>query len=158
MIITVNKIDKDIEIPRKSYEGDAAFDVFATSLNVTKDYIEYGLGFSLTIPEGYKGVIVPRSSISNKDLMMCNSPAQIDSGYKGEIKVRFIPLFYLDIDDDSIESKTANIYYPGDRIAQIYFEKVEDVSILVKDLKGNKSIHVGKKKKRGSGGFGSSGA
>lgn len=145
-VIKLNKIDKNATPPSKAYIGDACHDVVATSINITDSYIEYGLGFSSEIPEHLKGVIVPRSSISKCDLIMCNSPAQIDSGYKGEWKVRFKvtkELNYL-------------AYEVGDRVAQIYFEPVKEVHL---NLEGNNGeVESSVPKERGHGGFGSSGS
>jgi len=150
-IIKLNKLHVDAVIPEMQYHGDAAFDVVATSMNLTENYIEYGLGFSSEIPEGLKGVIVPRSSISNKSLIMCNSPAQIDSGYRGEWKVRFK---VLDLSGTADNSK---VYSIGDRIAQVYFEEVNNVFISMIDSNGNTTQKIPRERERLEGGFGSSG-
>ena len=76
----------------------------------------------------YHTLIVPRSSISNKNLVLANSIGVIDHGYRGEIEVRFkyiiqpedivmVPQqgyerFYVKINLDSI-------YKKGEKIAQI---------------------------------------
>lgn len=142
---------EDFVKPSKQNNGDAAFDVVATSREWHPNYIEYGLGFRTEIPKGLKGVIVPRSSISKYDLIMCNSPAQIDSGFKYEWKVRFKHLTEKDFNlsskaqEDLLDKE--NIYKVGDRIAQIYFEYVIDLDVS----------NVEEKKEERSGGFGSTG-
>ena len=102
-------------------------DLTATTMNNSNsEYIVYGTDLSVEIPEGYVGLIFPRSSISIKDLILANSVGVIDSGYRGEILVRFkrIDLLY------------ANYYFIGDKIAQlmilpipyIQFEEVAELS------------------------------
>jgi len=108
-------------------------------------YLEYDLGFSTEIPIGYKGIIVPRSSISKYNLIMCNSPAQIDSSYRGTWKIRFKFLSEEQY-KDSI-SNLEKIYKKGDKIAQIFFEPVLQVSFIETE-----ELSV---TERGIGGFGS---
>lgn len=66
-------------------------------------------GLYLEIPTGYEGQIRPRSGLAYKHgITVLNSPATIDSDYRGEIKVLLINL--------SNEEFTIN---KGDRIAQL---------------------------------------
>lgn len=144
--IKFKKLLSSAVIPTPAHKGDAGSDVVATSRVFLKELgcWEYGLGFSTEIPLGYKGVIVPRSSISKYPILMCNSPAQIDAAYRGEWKVRFKPI--VNFEELEIESK---IYQVGDRIAQIFFEPVfEYTKIEVEDLTSTE---------RAEGGFGSTG-
>lgn len=141
-IIPIKK--KGFVKPTKQNYSDAGFDVVATSREWTEDYIEYGLGFTSELPHNVKGVIVPRSSISKYDLVMCNSPAQIDPGYKGEWKVRFYHTghvqqmtTYTSSENGDLIAVSNNmilddtkVYNVGDRIAQIYFEKIQDLDIV----------------------------
>jgi dUTP pyrophosphatase len=142
-------------LPKKAHESDAGFDVVAVSVTIGIDenepssnkekYIEYDLGFSTEIPNGYKGIIVPRSSISKYDLIMCNSPAQIDASYRGSWKIRFKLLAKEDYGDSlAIFGK---IYAVGDKIAQIFFEPILPISFIETD-----DLSV---TKRNTGGFGS---
>lgn len=70
-------------------EGNACFDVVATSMVITEKYIEYGLGFACEFPSNYKMIINPRSSISKYNLIMANAQGIVDSSYRDEVKVRF---------------------------------------------------------------------
>jgi len=151
--IQIKLLNDKAKLPTKSTESAACYDVIATSINHNERYVEYGLGFSTEIPEGYVGKIFPRSSISNYDLTMCNSVGVIDSDYRGEWKVRFklaAPNFiYMDseyIDPDTMPEK---LYDVGDKIAQISFEKLTDVEFIESE-----SLM---ETERGSGGFGSTG-
>lgn len=96
-------------------------------------------GLFLEIPEGYEAQIRPRSGLAIKQGITClNTPGTIDADYRGEIKVILINL--------SNEMQTIN---NGDRIAQMVFQKVEQVE-LVSVEKINETV-------RGAGGFGSTG-
>jgi len=140
--IKIKPTHDNFKHPIKGSEHAACWDVYAADVK----QLEYGkweidLGFATEIPEGWKGVIVPRSSITKTELIMQNSPAQIDSDYRGSWKIKF--LFYLDVLEEPFP------YQIGDRVAQIYFEEVKpfqfDLVTILNDTE------------RGSGGFGSSG-
>lgn len=137
--VKIKKIHPDAILPTYAKPGDAGMDLVATSKKLVDEkvfgYIEYGTGLTMEIPAGHVGLIYPRSSLSKTGLIMANSVGVIDSGYRGEISVRFkhIP---------------ATIDYKiGDRVAQliiipyptIEFEEVETLS----------------ETERGEGGFGS---
>lgn len=114
------KIKKNFQgslLPTKKNKLDAGIDCFANSFNETEDYVEYGLGFSIEIPSGYCGLVFPRSSISNYDILLSNSVGIIDSGYRGEVKARFI--------------RTGNkIYEIGDKICQLILYKYPDIELV----------------------------
>jgi len=111
MKIKIKKLDPTAVIPIYSKAGDAAMDLTAITLTkVDQDifgYLEYGTGLAFEIPEGYVGLLFPRSSISNSGLILSNSVGVIDSGYRGEVKFRFKHI--LD----------TSVYKVGDRIGQI---------------------------------------
>ena len=87
MKIQIKKLNPKAMATR-AYEGDAGLDLIAISQKEENGYIEYGTGIAIAIPHGYVGLLFPRSSISNKSLMFTNAVGVIDSGYRGEIKVR----------------------------------------------------------------------
>ena len=72
--------------------------------------IVYGTGLAVEIPEGMVGLVFPRSSIRDKDLVLSNSVGVIDSGYRGEIMATFNLKNPWSPDD---------VYKVGDRIAQL---------------------------------------
>lgn len=128
--------------PTKGSQEAACWDVYAANIKqIDFGRYEVDLGFATEIPEGYKGVIVPRSSITKTDLIMQNSPAQIDSDFRGTWKIKF--LYITDIGNGDFP------YQIGDRVAQIYFEEIKpfkwDLVSILSDTN------------RGSGGFGSTG-
>jgi len=151
--IKFKKEHPDAVLPQKAHESDAGFDVVAISMetgvdsNKEEKFIEYDLGFSTEIPVGYKGIIVPRSSISKYDLIMCNSPAQIDASYRGNWKIRFKFISKKEFPDNI--ATLGRAYSVGDKIAQIFFEPVLPISFIETDELSNTDRNVG--------GFGSTG-
>lgn len=139
--VKFKKLNADAKLPIKGSEHAACFDVYATSVELDENrVVTYGLGFSTKIPEGWRGVVVPRSNISKHPWVLANSVGIIDSDYRGEWMVKFKCI------SNFIESVP---YGAGDRIAQIYFEKNTDVQFIeVKELDQTE---------RGEGGFGSTG-
>lgn len=92
MIVRFKKLTSDAELPEYAKEGDAGLDLYAVddgAVNIVYDYMEYRTGLAVEIPEGYVGLIFPRSSISNYCLTLTNCVGVVDSGYRGEIKFRF---------------------------------------------------------------------
>lgn len=130
------KLEDEALLPSYAKKGDAGLDLTAIRMKVVDEkeygYIEYDTGVSLEIPEGYVGLIFPRSSISNTGMLLSNSVGVIDSGYRGNIKFRFkyIP-----------GTKT---YEVGDRIGQLIiipypqveFEQVEELTISERSNSG----------------------
>jgi dUTP pyrophosphatase len=138
--IKIKPTHDNFKVPTKGSEYAACWDVYAAGIKqLDWDKFEVDLGFATEIPEGYKGVIVPRSSITKTDLVMQNSPAQIDCDYRGSWKVKFM---YLPLDEEFP-------YSVGDRVAQIYFKKVEPFEWNLVSILSDTD--------RGSGGFGSTG-
>lgn len=73
------------KLPKKSHDLDCGLDCF-TIEPFSIEPLEtktIGLGFSVEIPEGYAGMLVPRSSIAKKGLI-CQTSI-IDPGYTGEV-------------------------------------------------------------------------
>lgn len=91
--VKIKRLHPDAVIPKYAKAGDAGLDLVATSVTYADDtkkpYSELGTGISVEIPEGYVGLIFPRSSISKTIHSLCNAVGVIDSGYRGEITFRF---------------------------------------------------------------------
>jgi len=141
--IKVKKLTENAVIPTYAKPGDAGMDVTATSVTVTEDYIQYGTGLSFELPEGYVMLIFPRSSNSKKDLLLCNSVGVLDSGYRGELMLRF----------KQLQTKTGwikpKVYEVGERVGQIMIIPYPTINI--------EEVSELSESERGTGGFGSSG-
>jgi dUTP pyrophosphatase len=80
MKVKIKKLDIDAVVPRYAKIGDAGLDLVATSKSqIVDNIIEYGTSLAVEIPEGYIGLIFPRSSIYKYDLWLTNSVGVIDS-------------------------------------------------------------------------------
>ena len=159
MRVKIKKMHPDAVIPKYAKVGDAGLDLTATSMYYDEyGNICYGTGLAFEIPEGYVGLIFPRSSICKEQLLLSNAVGVIDSGYRGEVSFKFKPSMALDnrqcvkADEEklwSIAVRQNDIYKVGDRIGQmiimpypsVEFEEVEELS----------------ETERGEGGYGSSG-
>lgn len=85
------KLTGKAKLPTYGTNQSAGADMVATSVTYDEDgdFLEYGTGVHLMIPEGYVGLIFPRSSQSKTDLFLANHVGVIDSDYRGEVKFRF---------------------------------------------------------------------
>lgn len=139
MQVKVKRLDKAAVIPQYAKDGDAGLDLTAISVSQNEKYIEYGTGLSIEIPEGYCGLLLPRSSVTEQGMILKNSVGLIDSGYRGEIKLRFLDL----------EVDYYNEYNVGDRVGQLLIMPYPKIKLEeVKELKESK---------RGVGGYGHTG-
>ena len=90
MQVKIKKLNEKAVIPKYSKDGDAGLDMVATSVEFdSRGYVIYGTGLAIEIPKGFVGLVFPRSSVSNKDLLLSNSVGVIDSGYRWEIMAKF---------------------------------------------------------------------
>lgn len=134
--VKIKKIHPDAKLPTYAHDGDAAMDVYAVEKNVTDKYIEYKTGLKFEVPKNYVMLVFPRSSISNKDLLQSNSVGVLDSGYRGELLIRF-----KKFGDD--------VYEVGERVAQIMIVPYPEIEMIeVEELSESE---------RGEGGWGSTG-
>lgn len=138
-------------MPTKAYDFDAGFDLYADESCVLVQGKQQLVSTSIAmeIPDGYVGLIWPRSGLSAKhgiDVLA----GVIDSGYRGEIKVCLLHnnLTLLEEDFDDIRYSKFEINR-GDKIAQILIQEVPRFKIVETDTLSDSN--------RGAKGFGSSG-
>lgn len=80
---TVGSAGLDLKLAR---DVMSVFDLYATGLGHSNDLV--GTGLAVAIPEGYVGLVVPRSSSGHKhNFRLGNTIGVIDSDYRGEIKL-----------------------------------------------------------------------
>ncbi len=95
-------------------------------------------GLAIELPPGYEAQIRPRSGLAlNHGITLPNSPATIDPGYRGEIRVILLNL-----------GRDPYLVRRGDRIAQMIIARYETVEWEEGELGSSQ---------RGAAGFGSSG-
>jgi dUTP pyrophosphatase len=140
--IRLKKLAPEALLPEYAHgpEEDAGMDLRALAAAVLPPGIPHAVptGIAIELPSGYEAQVRPRSGLALKHaITIPNSPATIDPGYRGEIRVI---LLNLGASDYKIEK--------GDRIAQLVIARYEPVEWEEGEL--NEST-------RGAGGFGSSG-
>jgi dUTP pyrophosphatase len=128
-------------IPKYATTGDAGADLIsAEDVRIpSHQRILVKTGIKIAIPEGYVGLVHPRSGLALKyGITVLNAPGTIDAGYRGEVGVILYNSGVLDF-----EVKV------GDRIAQLVVQKVETAEFEILDALIDSD--------RGDGGFGSTG-
>jgi len=140
VLVKVKKLVPEAVVPSYSKVGDAGMDLTITrEIENTSFSVSYGFGIAMEIPKGYVGLVFPRSSVRNQDLILSNCVGVIDSGYRGELQATFKKTQGL----DSIKYKV------GERGAQIIILPYPTIYMTeVPELSDTE---------RGTGGFGSTG-
>jgi len=140
VLVKVKKLHENAVIPSYSKPGDAGMDLTITrEIENTSFSVSYGFGIAMEIPNGYVGLVFPRSSVRNQDLILSNCVGVVDSGYRGEIQSTFKKTNGL----DSMKYKV------GERGAQIIILPYPQVFMVESDELSDTE--------RGTGGFGSTG-
>ena len=126
-------------VPSYSHPGDAGADLKASGRSIVpaRSKCLVPTGLRIALPERHVGLIWPRSGLAIKHSIDCGAGV-IDTQYRGEIKV----LLFNHSDEDFLIE-------PGDRIAQLLIQKVENIHFLPVDNLDNTE--------RNEGGFGSTG-
>lgn len=141
--VKIKRLTPTAQLPTKAHATDAGYDLYADSAKVciADGLASYGTGIAVEIPDGYVGLVFPRSSIYKKHLMLSNSVGVIDSGYRGEVKAKF------NLINDG--SDMYEVYEVGERIAQLIIIPYPEVVFEEVDTLSDSD--------RGTGGYGSSG-
>ena len=140
--ILITRLDPELPLPRYAKGGDAGADIYSR-IDITLAPGERALvptGIAIAIPNGYVALVHPRSGLAIKHgVTMVNAPGTVDAAYRGELQCIMI----------NHDQREAVSFKRGDRIAQLVFQKVEQVEFVeVSTLPGSG---------RGDGGFGSTG-
>lgn len=137
MKVKVKKLHEDAVIPEYAKPGDAGLDLTAVDVSTSHGCITYHTGLAVEIPRWHVGLLFPRSSVYKTRQTLTNCVGVIDSGYRGEIMLKYTL------------SPTQSEYKIGDRVGQLIimpypkveFEEVDDLT----------------ETERGDGGYGSTG-
>ena len=143
MEVAFTALRDDAVTPHRANDGDAGFDLVAVeahNLAPRGGRALVGTGLAIAIPEGFAGLVLPRSGLAITHGVTCvNAPGLIDSGYRGEIRVALV----------NLDPERSYVVHAGDRIAQLLITAVPPMSFRVVDTLPDSQ--------RGEGGFGSSG-
>src|SRR5215212_6374232 len=88
--IPIRRLVPEAGMPERAHSGDAGYDLRSVE---TVDLAPGSralvrTGISVAIPEGYAGLVLPRSGLAVRHgISLVNTPGLIDSGYRGEIQV-----------------------------------------------------------------------
>ena len=138
--IKIKRLHPAAVTPKYAKPGDAGMDLTITGIKDNGPIkVTYSFGIAMEIPEGYVGLIFPRSSIKNTELYLSNSVGVIDSEYRGEIMATF----------NKTHGSDSMKYYIGDRAAQIIIMPYPHVEF-------EETVELSKTE-RGENGFGSTG-
>lgn len=142
MQVKFKKLHPNAVVPKQTLAGDVGLDLTVTEIEERTEFLEAKFGIAVEIPEGHFGILSPRSSITKMNVMQKNSIGIIDSGYRGELVVRFKKVKF---EDGSQE----RIYQVGDRAAQLIILPYPSIeTVEVDELESSA---------RGENGFGSTG-
>ena len=143
MEIAYTTLREDAVAPHRAKSGDAGFDLVAVEdrrLAPGGGRALVGTGLAIAIPEGFAGLVLPRSGLAiNHGVTCANAPGLIDSGYRGEIRVALV----------NHDPQHEYVVHAGDRVAQLVITAVPAVTLRAVDTLPDSE--------RGDGGFGSSG-
>ncbi|MFN3325863.1 MAG: dUTP diphosphatase [Bryobacteraceae bacterium] len=142
MRIRIKKLSPAAALPQYAHgpEEDAGMDLCALEDALLAPGVPQAVptGLAIELPPGYEAQLRPRSGLALKHaITVPNSPATIDPGYRGEIRV-----ILLNLGRENYQ------IHAGDRIAQMVVARYEAIEWEEGEL--NNSV-------RGAGGFGSSG-
>lgn len=117
MEVKIKKLNKDAVIPKYAHDTDAGLDIVAISYEYKEDIKchVYGTGLAFEIPEGYVGLLFPRSSNRKTESYLTNHVGVIDSGYRGEVMFSFKT---RDFKDDELQVLNRP-YEIGDKVGQL---------------------------------------
>jgi len=157
--IKVKRLSNDAVVPTRVHNNDAGWDLYAAEdviINAGERCL-VSTDISFEIPDGYVGLIWPRSGLAAKNGIDILAGV-IDAGYRGEISVCLYNSSSSNLVSSSVNKKkiwklnteeNAIHIKKGDRVAQILFQEIPEVYLVEVDNLNNSE--------RSAGGFGSSG-
>ena len=143
MQLKVKKLRDNVVLPTRGSKQAAGIDLYACIDGVlTVDpgrTVMIDSGIACEFPEGYFGLILPRSSVGIKrHLQFANTAPVIDNDYTGEIKLAFTNV-----------GNTAQVIEPNERLAQMIL-----LPYVIYDIVETDTLS---ETERGEGGIGSTG-
>lgn len=139
-------LKESVELPAYAHEGDAGLDLCATEdvALLPQQWAKIGSGVSMAIPTGFVGLVVPRSGLGYKGLVLKHTISVIDSTYRGEI---MLPLFnnnpmhwwskfhnlFIPHKHEGNEPKGTIYVRAGDRVAQLLIIPIATAHLMQVD-------------------------
>lgn len=152
MNLKFKRLHEDAILPTRAHFGDAGLDLYSVEDAdvVTGEVTAVSTGLAVEIPDGYVGLVHPRSGLAFKEgVTVVNAPGTIDAGYRGEVKVALTTVKAL-VDKLGMRCMPVRTRIKkGDRVAQLVVQAVElPVPVFEDELPDSE---------RGTGGYGSTG-
>src|SRR5256886_8131765 len=110
--LPVRRLREDAVLPERAYAGDAGLDLAACERHelAPGERALVGTGLAVAIPEGYAGLVQPRSGLAARHgITIVNTPGLVDAGYRGELQVILL----------NTDEREPFVVEPGMRIAQL---------------------------------------
>jgi len=145
MRVPFRRLHPEAQKPARAHAGDAGYDLCSVDEVALPPggRVLIRTGISVAIPEGYAGLVLPRSGLAlQHGVAPVNAPGLVDSGYRGEIMV---PLINYDPEEAFRVER-------GMRVAQLVLVRPEEIS-----FSEVQTLEAGTDGRR-EGGFGSSGS
>lgn len=120
MKVNIKKLHPDAVIPKYAKRGDAGLDLTAVDVVADENTLTYKTGLAVEIPSWHVGLLFPRSSVYKTGQTLTNCVGVIDSGYRGEIMLKYTLSPY------------AKEYDIGDRVGQLIimpYPKIDFVEV-----------------------------
>jgi len=138
MQVKIKKLHPDAVMPQYAKDGDAGVDLTAVDVRADRyGNLTYHTGLAVEIPRWHVGLLFPRSSVYKTGMTLTNCVGVIDSGYRGEIMMKFAL------------GSPGGEYQIGDRVGQLIIMPYPKVEFSeVEELTSTD---------RGDGGYGSTG-
>jgi dUTP pyrophosphatase len=108
--------------PSRAHDHDAGYDLFAAEHATLEpgERTSVGTAIAIAIPEGYAGVVLPRSGLAARHgIALVNAPGLIDAGYRGELRILLL----------NTDLRERFVIEPGDRIAQLVVISAESLEL-----------------------------
>jgi dUTP pyrophosphatase len=138
--LPVRRLVEDAKLPTRAHAADAGYDLYSCEDTVIEPggQVIIHTGVAIAIPQGFGGLVLPRSSMNKKGIM--SAVGLVDAGYTGEVRVKL-----------TNTSRSLYRVRQGDRIAQLTV-----VPVFLGEVE--ETLFGLPASARGTGGFGSTGS
>jgi dUTP diphosphatase len=122
-VVPVRLLTASARLPRRAYEHDAAFDLYAAEHATVEPQHRcvVGTGVALGLPPHLAALTLPRSGLAAKHgVALVNAPGLIDPGYRGEVRIILL----------NTDTREPFVVTPGDRIAQLLFVPLTAITLV----------------------------
>lgn len=93
MVVRIAKVHEDAIMPHYAHPGDSGMDLYSIEefSVLPGETALVRTGLKIAVPENYEAQVRPKSGLAlHYSISLPNTPATIDSGYRGELRVILI--------------------------------------------------------------------